>query len=90
MSFNRRVCVVWLLAGLAPALHADDAKNAPAKAAAATAAPAPSAEDEFLEFLGSVDTDDADEDWMDYLAQTDIVKVAKAKRKTPDATEVKK
>ena len=85
MSFNRRVCLVWLLAGLAPALHADEARNAAAKAA-----PAPAAEDEFLEFLGSVDTDDADEDWMEYLARTDIVKVAKAKKKAPDATEVEK
>jgi hypothetical protein len=81
---------MWLLAGIAPALHADEANNAAAKPAAAKTAPPPAAEDEFLEFLGSVDTDDADEDWMDYLAQTDIVKVAKAKKKTPDATEVKK
>ena len=89
MSFNRRVCLLWLLAGLLPVAHAEDAKPAAAKPASAATTPL-DADDEFLEFLGSIDTDEADEDWMDYLAQTDIAKVAKAKKKTPAATEVKK
>jgi hypothetical protein len=105
LRFTGRVCLVWLLAGLAPVLHAEDAKTAAAPASArgatpatqpsATAAktqaskpaPAPSADDEFLEFLGSIDTDEADEEWMDYLARTDIAKVAKAKKRAPAATE---
>jgi hypothetical protein len=91
LSFRRRLILLWLLAGLAPALQADEAKSAPVKPpeAKAVPAPAPSADDEFLEFLGSVDADAADEDWLDYLAQTDISKVAKAKKQAPDA-EVKK
>ena len=87
MSFRRRLVLLWLLAGLAPALQADEAKSAPVKPADAKSAPVPSADDEFLEFLGSVDTDAADEDWLDYLAQTDLSKVSKAKKKAPD-TEV--
>jgi hypothetical protein len=49
---------------------ADDAQN--------KAAPAP--DDDMLEFLGSVDSDSAQQDdgaWIDYLSQTDIGKVAK-------------
>jgi hypothetical protein len=52
--------------------------------------PATGADDEFLEFLGSVDTDSGDKDWLDYLAQTDVSKVAKAKKNTPATTEVSK
>jgi hypothetical protein len=93
LSYTRRVCLVWLLAGLAPAIHADETKSAPAKsdvpAATAKAAPLASEDDDFLEFLGSIDTGDADEDWMDYLAQTDIAKVAKAKKKAPAAQDSK-
>jgi hypothetical protein len=37
----------------------------------------PEADDELLEFLGSVDSDTGDEDWLDYLSQTDPAKVAK-------------
>ncbi|MGQ0833971.1 MAG: hypothetical protein ACT4O5_03465 [Gammaproteobacteria bacterium] len=33
---------------------------------------------ELLEFLGTID--DGEEEWTDYLAQTDIAKVAKAKQ----------
>jgi hypothetical protein len=87
LRFTGHVCLVWLLAGLAPVLHAEDAKTTPSKPAAAKPAPAPSADDEFLEFLGSIDTDEADEEWMDYLARTDIAKVAKAKKRAPAATE---
>ncbi len=34
---------------------------------------------ELLEFLGSVDSETGDQDWIDYLSQTDIAKVAKGK-----------
>jgi hypothetical protein len=78
LRFTGRVCLVWLLAGLVPVLHAEDAKSSP---------PAPNADEEFLEFLGSIDTDEGDEEWMDYLARTDIAKVAKAKKSAPAVTE---
>ena len=81
------MCLVWLLAGLAPVLHAEDGKTTPPKPAAAKPAPAPSADDEFLEFLGSIDSDADDEDWMDYLARTDIAKVTKAKKRAPAPTQ---
>jgi hypothetical protein len=60
----------------------------PAKAAATkpadaakTAPPVTEADEELLEFLGSVDADSEDEEWLDYLAQTDIAKVAKDKKR---------
>lgn len=90
---RRRACAsTWLLVGFATALSAQEAKSPPQKPAASKPAPAPStvADDEFLEFLGSVDSEEADGDWMEYLAQTDIVKVARAKKETPAPTEVKK
>jgi hypothetical protein len=91
----------WLLAGAALGVHAEEPKGRVAKPASTAAKPAPDAasssdakadpesdadrsDDEFLEFLGSVDSD-ADEDWLDYLAQTDILKVAKAKKKAQAA-----
>src|SRR5688572_23016458 len=59
----------------------DTASSSDAKADAGSDAARDDARtDEFLEFLGSVDSD-ADEDWLDYLAQTDILKIAKAKKK---------
>jgi len=60
--------------------------NAAGKPAAATkTAPAakpaaPAADEDLLEFLGSVDSDSGDQDWIDYLSQTDIAKVAKGKK----------
>lgn len=38
---------------------------------------APEADDELLEFLGSVDSETGDQDWLDYLSQTEIGKAAK-------------
>jgi hypothetical protein len=95
LSLDRRVWLVCLLAGFIPAGQADDAKTAPEAAAAKTsaakpAAAAPEADDELLEFLGSVDSDTEDEDWLDYLSQTDLVKAAKARKGAPSAAEVKK
>ena len=104
MSGRRRLWMFWLLAALVPAANADEAKSSAQKPAPASARPAPAvaakpvtapapatgADDEFLEFLGSVDTDSGDKDWMDYLAQTDVSKVAKAKKNTPATPEVSK
>jgi hypothetical protein len=90
LKFGRRASVLWLLVGFVPTAQAEDATNAPAKPAAKTE-PAPSdVDDEFLEFLGSVDSEEADRDWLEYLVRTDLSKVAKAKPKAADATEVKK
>jgi hypothetical protein len=61
--------------------HATDPpKPAPAtKPAAAKPPPAPPPDDDLLEFLGSVDQ--GDDDWIDYLAQTDPATVAKTPKK---------
>ncbi len=76
-------------AGTAPAkttATAATAKNAAgkpaaaAKAASATKPAPPAADDDLLEFLGTVDSDTGDQDWIDYLSQTDIAKVAKGKK----------
>jgi hypothetical protein len=55
------------------------AANTAKKPAATTPAKpaAPEADDELLEFLGSVDSETGDQDWIDYLSQTDIAKAAK-------------
>jgi hypothetical protein len=84
LSIARRACVLALVVGLVPAAQAADPEKADAKKPAETAkpaAPAPEVDDELLEFLGSVDADSEDEDWLDYLSQTDIAKVAKDKKK---------
>jgi hypothetical protein len=95
LNGTRRLWLLWLLAALAPAVHADESKSPAEKPAAVspaatpaskTSAPTAGADEEFLEFLGSVDTDDADEDWLAFLSRTDISKVAKAKQKAPVAT----
>jgi hypothetical protein len=92
----RRLSPVWLLVALAPLVRADDttspvkkpvasatsSASKPAAAPAPTAKPAaPSADDEFLEFLGSVD-EETDREWIDYLSKTDISKAAKTKTGT--------
>jgi len=94
-----RASVLWAIAalGLMPVTGqaAEPVKAAPAAKPASTA-PAKAADDEaaldedLLEFLGTVDSED--EDWIDYLTQTDIEKVATTRRPkaAPDATEVKK
>lgn len=70
----------------APAVSTSSPRSKPATPSASVTP----ADDEFLEFLGSVDTDSGDEDWMDYLAGTDVSKVAKAKKNAPATTEVNK
>jgi len=74
----------------ASARPAPAAAGKPASKPMTAPTPATGADDEFLEFLGSVDTDGGDEDWMDYLAQTDVAKVAKAKKNAPATPEVSK
>jgi hypothetical protein len=67
----------WVLAvvvGLVTTAHADDPKPPATKPPAA-----PPPDDELLEFLGSVDQ--GDDDWIDYLAQTDPATVAKTPTK---------
>ena len=97
MKCARSLCFLWLLAGVALGVQAQETKSRatkPASSATTSAKPATNAassdevgDDEFLEFLGSVDSDATDEDWLDYLAQTDILKVAKAKKKAQAAAE---
>ena len=100
MSFAPPALVVCLLAAVVPAAQAEEAK-APAttpapKAAPATAAPAkpvrPAAapDDELLEFLGSVDSEEGDEAWLDYLSQADIAKAARKKTAASDPEGDKK
>lgn len=92
MNRTRRTCVVLLVAGLVPASQAQDSSAAkpgtpPPQASApkanparpAAPQPAPEADDELLEFLGSVDSEAGDQDWIDYLSQTDIARGAKGK-----------
>lgn len=88
---SKRIYLFGLLTSLAlgsTGVRADDAEKPAAKpnTSAESAAEAP-LDEELLEFLGSVDS--GDEDWMDYLAATDIAKVAKAAPPRA-ASEVKK
>jgi len=84
MFERRATCIAWVLGllALAPAgASADD----PDTTKIAKRAPEPPADAELLEYLGSVDAEG--QEWMDYLARTDIAQVVKAK-KSPDTTEV--
>jgi hypothetical protein len=86
-----RLQPLWLLVAFAPFVQADETSSAAKKPAAsapsaASKPTATSADDELLEFLGSVD-EESDGEWIDYLSKTEIPKAAKAKGKTPAATE---
>jgi len=75
--------IAWLLAAPAclPAVeHADDASNAKVAESASETADA-----ELLEYLGSVDAEG--QEWMEYLAHTDIAQVAKAKKPPTEEEE---
>jgi hypothetical protein len=94
LKLAHHACCVWLLASFACGSVAQEVKSPPPKAAQPSAAAKPSAEpsaasedDEFLEFLGSVDSGAEDDAWMEYLAQTDVGKVARAKKKAPAEAE---
>jgi hypothetical protein len=80
------VAALGLLPLAAPAAETPSKATPPAK----TAPEDTSLDEDLLEFLGTIDSED--EDWIDYLTQTDIEKVAARKRApvSPDATEVKK
>lgn len=82
--FDRRptclACVLGALALMPQAVPADEASVAKV----AKGAPQPQADAELLEYLGGVDAEG--QDWMEYLGQTDIAQVAKAK-KLPDGPE---
>ena len=86
MSFARPALVACLLAAGVPAAQADEAKTPPPKATPTPAAPAKPArpaaapDDELLEFLGSVDSEEGDEAWLEYLSQADIVKPARQQK----------
>ena len=92
MSFARPALVACLLAAVVTGAQAADEAKAPAAAPApkatppAKAAPAQATrqvaapDDELLEFLGSVDSEEGDEAWLDYLSQADIVKAARKQK----------
>lgn len=97
MNSLRRLWPLCLLMAFVPHVQADDtppaakkpaASTTPASATSAAAKPVATAgaDDELLEFLGSVG-EEADGEWIDYLAKTDIAKAAKAKNKAPAATD---
>jgi hypothetical protein len=83
--FDRRAtCIAWVIgvsALTSAGASADDADGS--KVAKST--PESPADPELLEYLGSVDAEG--QEWMDYLARTDIAQVVKAK-KSPDTSEV--
>ena len=86
MKVARPALVACLLAAVVPAVQADEAKPPASKATPATANPAKptrpvaTPDDELLEFLGSVDSEEGDEAWLDYLSQADIVKAARKQK----------
>jgi hypothetical protein len=77
---------VLLIVGIVSVAYAADTPpaktTAPAQPKTPEKKPAPDAEadDELLEFLGSVDSETGDQDWLDYLSRTDVAKVAKGKK----------
>ena len=85
MSDRRATCIAWALGVLVltPAGASADATDTTTKVA--NRAPEPPADAELLEYLGSVDAEG--QEWMDYLARTDIAQVVKAK-KSPATDEV--
>lgn len=83
MIDRRATCIAWVLgvSALTPGgVSADDANGS--KVANSDPPEAP-ADAELLEYLGSVDAEG--QEWMDYLARTDIAQVVKAK-KSPDTS----
>jgi hypothetical protein len=84
MSDRRATCIAWVLGVFALTPAAASADDADSSKVAKSAPEAP-ADAELLEYLGSVDAEG--QEWMDYLARTDIAQVVKAK-KSPDTSEV--
>lgn len=78
MRFAGRVCLVWLLAGLAPVLHAEDAKTAPPRPAAApasargaTPATQPSATAAKTQASKPAPAPSADDEFLEFLGSID-------------------
>jgi hypothetical protein len=83
--FDRRArCIAWVLGVSVLASAGASADDADSSKVAKSTPEAP-ADAELLEYLGSVDAEG--QEWMDYLARTDIAQVVKAK-KSPDTSEV--
>ncbi len=75
----RRACIAALLASVATGtVHAADPKPAPP-----TQSKVEPVDIEFLEFLGSLDTED--EEWREYLESRPIRVEGKAQQKAPPA-----
>jgi len=76
-----RSTLAWCLAAglltaavaFSPALRADDSKPAAADTDDA----------DFIEFLGSVDSESEDADWVNYVAESDPTKVATGRSNAP-------
>jgi hypothetical protein len=84
--FKRRAAyIAWFLAVPAFLPAVDRADVATTANPADSAADAP-ADADLLEYLGSVDAEEG-QDWMDYLARTDIAQVAKAKKPAPTTVD---
>jgi hypothetical protein len=76
--FERRATrVAWVLGALALLWQVAPADEDPGKTKVAQGN-SDSADADLLEYLGSVDVEG--QDWMDYLARTDIAQVAKANK----------
>jgi hypothetical protein len=83
--FDRRAtCLAWVLGVSVLTPRGASAEDADSSKVAKSTPEAP-ADAELLEYLGSVDAEG--QEWMDYLARTDIAQVVKAK-KSPDTSEV--
>jgi hypothetical protein len=76
-----------LVAVPAPVALAADAVGAPGKPATKVAPPAApddaAVDDDLIEFLGSIGDTAEEGDWLDFLSNTDIDKVAKRGAKPP-------
>jgi hypothetical protein len=77
MIERRATRLAWVLGALALLWQLAPADEDPGKTKVAQGNTDP-ADADLLEYLGSVDVEG--QDWMDYLARTDIAQVAKAKK----------
>jgi hypothetical protein len=77
--FKRRAAYIACLLAAPVFLPAAGAADTASTAKAVDSATEPTADADLLEYLGSVDAEEG-QDWMDYLARTDLAQVAKAKK----------
>jgi hypothetical protein len=87
MMQRRSMRVAWLLGGLALLWQVAPADEDPSKTKVAQGTTDP-ADADLLEYLGSVDVEG--QDWMDYLAHTDIAQVTKANKPADPPGDVNK